>query len=62
MLSEVRAELEDRYGEMPVSVQHLLEAAACACNASGRAWRRWIASATRSTSALPVRPISILAG
>jgi transcription-repair coupling factor (superfamily II helicase) len=27
MLGEVRAELEDRYGELPVSVHHLLEAA-----------------------------------
>src|SRR6201992_3938959 len=27
MLGEVRAELEDRYGELPVGVQHLLEAA-----------------------------------
>jgi len=27
MLGEIRAELEDRYGELPVGVQHLLEAA-----------------------------------
>ena len=27
MLGEVRAELEDRYGELPISVHHLLEAA-----------------------------------
>ena len=30
-LDDVRAEMEDRYGELPASVLHLLEAAACAC-------------------------------